>query len=82
MLAGCASIPPGSDFPKTASTAFAHPEQTQLGQRFEAAARQHGGDSGFHLLSVAVSDLVSDDEVVFEPSMPDYPINRRTRAMS
>ena len=64
VLAGCASLPPGSDFPKTASTAFAHPEQTQLGQRFESAARDHGDDSGFHLLSVGVDGFLVRAEMI------------------
>src|SRR5512143_2480296 len=50
LLGGCASLPPGSDFPKTASTALAHPEQTRLGRQFSDAARQHGGNSGFRII--------------------------------
>ena len=49
LLGGCAILPPGSEFPKTASTALASPEQTQLGRQFESSARAHGGTSGFRL---------------------------------
>jgi len=49
-LCGCASLPPGSDFPKVASVALAHPEETTLGRQYGAAARQHGGNSGFRII--------------------------------
>ncbi len=43
LFAGCATLPPGSDYPKTASVALAHPQATQLGAQFAAAARAHRG---------------------------------------
>ena len=43
VLSGCASLPPGADFPRTVSSALAHPEATRLGRQFEAAAREHDG---------------------------------------
>jgi putative cardiolipin synthase len=49
-LSGCASLPPGSDFPKLKSSALAHPEETQLGRQFENAAREHNGNSGFRFI--------------------------------
>ena len=64
VLAGCASLPPGSDFPKTASTALAQPELTRLGQRFATVAVEHGGDSGFHLLSVGVDGFLVRAEMI------------------
>jgi cardiolipin synthase C len=51
---GCATLPPGSDFPKVTSVALPHPESTQLGAEFLSAARQHQGNSGFRILSVGV----------------------------
>ena len=39
LFSGCASLPPGSDFPKNPSIALAHPEETHLGRQFEQAAR-------------------------------------------
>lgn len=34
FLNGCASLPPGANFPKHASSALAHPEATRLGSQF------------------------------------------------
>jgi putative cardiolipin synthase len=50
VLGGCASLPPGSDFPRIASSALDHPEQTRLGRQFENAASQHDGNSGFRII--------------------------------
>ena len=49
-VAACATLPPGSNYPKQASTAFDHPESTELGRRIDEAARAHPGVSGFRLL--------------------------------
>lgn len=51
VLAACAAIPPGANLPKVRSTAFDHPEQTDLGQRYLEAARRHRPLSGFRLLN-------------------------------
>src|ERR1700677_380691 len=51
-LWGCAGHPPGAEFHKNASAAFAHPEETPLGRQFAAEAHEHGDDSGFHIVSV------------------------------
>ena len=48
--AGCASMPPGMDGPKPASTALADPGKTTLGKRFAARENAHQGLSGFRLL--------------------------------
>lgn len=40
VFSGCATLPPGSNFPKIASSALAHPEETRLG-RPEPAVRNH-----------------------------------------
>ena len=50
LAAGCVTLPPGLDAPKTESSALAQPETTTLGKRLEARAREHGGLSGFRLL--------------------------------
>jgi putative cardiolipin synthase len=52
VLCGCAGLPPGADYPKPASAAFAHPEDTRLGQQFAAAARDHAGNSAFRVVNV------------------------------
>lgn len=54
MLYGCAGLPPGADFPKTASVTLAHPEETRLGQQFASAVHQHSGLSAFRVISVGV----------------------------
>jgi putative cardiolipin synthase len=54
MLCGCAGLPPGADFPKPESVAFAHPEDTRLGQQFASAAHEHGEYSAFRIISAGV----------------------------
>ena len=51
-MGGCASLPPGSDYPKHTSVALAHPEATHLGHLFEVAGHDHPGNSAFRILSV------------------------------
>ena len=48
--AGCASLPPGMDGPKPASTALADSEATTLGRRLAASEKAHPDESGFRLL--------------------------------
>ena len=48
--AGCATLPPGMDGPKPASTALADPGKTALGKRFAARETANQGLSGFRLL--------------------------------
>jgi putative cardiolipin synthase len=54
ILCGCAGLPPGGDYPKTASVALAHPEDTRLGQQFAGAVHEHGEYSAFRVISVGV----------------------------
>lgn len=58
VLGGCASLPPGSDFPKHASSALANPEQTRLGGQFQNAAREHNGNSGFRIIPVGADGFL------------------------
>ena len=58
VLGGCASLPPGSDFPKHASSALAHPEQTRLGAQFQSAAHEHNGNSGFRIIPVGADGFL------------------------
>jgi putative cardiolipin synthase len=51
LLSACAGLPPGADFPKQPSAAFAHPEETTLGRTFAAAAQHHPGTSGFRIIN-------------------------------
>ena len=58
FLSGCASLPPGSDFPKIASSALAHSEETRLGRQFDNAGREHGGNSGFRIIPVGADGFL------------------------
>ena len=64
LLGGCALLPPGSDFPKTASAALPSPDQTRLGQQFESSARDHGGTSAFRVLSVGVDGFLARAQMI------------------
>jgi len=58
LLAGCATLPPGSDYPRAASNALTHPEQTRLGRQLAAASAAHAGLSGFRLLPVGIDSFL------------------------
>ena len=64
FLSGCASLPPGSDFPKTPSIALAHPEETRLGQQFEHAAHKHNGYSGFRIIPVGADGFLTRMQMI------------------
>ena len=64
VLGGCAGLPPGADFPKTASVALTEPGQTHLGAQFASAANDHGGDSGFRIISVGVDGFLTRMQVI------------------
>jgi putative cardiolipin synthase len=51
LLGGCATMPPGSNFPKVESTALARPEETALGRKVDTRAKAHPGLSGFTLFA-------------------------------
>jgi putative cardiolipin synthase len=59
LASGCASLPPGVDFPKSRSSALERPEETGLGRSIEGAARQHAGLSGFRLLPSGVDGILA-----------------------
>jgi putative cardiolipin synthase len=58
LLAGCASLPPGSDYPKTTSNALTRPEQTRIGKLMAAVKAEHPGTSGFKLLPVGIDSFL------------------------
>jgi putative cardiolipin synthase len=59
LLAGCASLPPGSDFPKTVSIALERPDAaTRMGGQLAAAKAEHPGTSGFKLLPVGIDSFL------------------------
>jgi putative cardiolipin synthase len=64
LLAGCAGPPPGADFPRQSSVALAHPEQTRVGAQFASASREHGGASGFRILSAGVDGFLTRVQMI------------------
>jgi putative cardiolipin synthase len=58
LFAGCASLPPGSDFQKTTSNALARPDETRMGRQLAAAKAEHPGTSGFKLLAVGIDSFL------------------------
>lgn len=64
ILSGCASIPPGSDFPRTVSSALAHPELTRLGRQFESASREHDGHSGFRIIPAGAEGFLTRMQMI------------------
>jgi cardiolipin synthase C len=59
VLGGCAALPPGASYPKIASVALAHPEETRLGGQFATAAREHAENSGFRIITVGVDGFLT-----------------------
>jgi putative cardiolipin synthase len=49
-LAACATVP-GADYPRIASSALAHPEETAIGRKVEPRAVAHRGQSAFRLFA-------------------------------
>ncbi|MEA3157945.1 MAG: cardiolipin synthase, partial [Betaproteobacteria bacterium] len=64
FVSGCATLPPGSDFPKTPSWALTTSTETRLGRQFESAAREHGGNSGYRLLSAGIDGLTARAQMI------------------
>ena len=63
-LGGCATLPPGSHYPKAASQAIADPQATRLGQQYAKASGQHSGRSGFRILNVGVDGFLARLEMI------------------
>jgi putative cardiolipin synthase len=61
---GCATLPPGSDFPRTASTALAHPEETRLGRQFQQAASEHNGNSGYRIIPAGADGFATRMQII------------------
>jgi cardiolipin synthase C len=64
LLTACATVQPGSDYPRTPSTALAHPEETRFGARFDALAMAHSGASAFHILTAGVDGLLARVQMI------------------
>jgi len=63
LQTGCASLPPGSGFPKTASNAFDRPDTTRSGKALAVATATHAGASAFRLLPVGVDGFLTRVEM-------------------
>jgi putative cardiolipin synthase len=63
-LGGCASLPPGSAYPKTASAALIEPEATKVGRQFAIAAQEHGEKSGYRIISIGVDGFLMRMEMI------------------
>jgi putative cardiolipin synthase len=64
FVSGCATLPPGSDFPKAPSSALTNATETRLGRQFDSAARVHDGHSGYRLISAGVDGLTARAEMI------------------
>ena len=64
VLSGCASLPPGSSFPKSTTSALINPEQTRLGQQFADATRAHEGNSGFRIIPVGADGFLTRMQMI------------------
>jgi putative cardiolipin synthase len=61
---GCSTLGPGAHFPKTASAALPHPEETKLGGQFAAASHDHGDTSGFRIISVGLDGFLARMQMI------------------
>src|SRR5712692_5782185 len=57
-LGGCASLPPGSSYPRVQSLALSEPELTRFGRQFADDSRANGGKSGFRIINVGVDEFL------------------------
>ena len=64
VLAGCSSLPPGSAFQKTRSSALVQHEQTHLGQLFGNTGRGHGEKSGFRIIPLGEDGFLARMEMI------------------
>jgi cardiolipin synthase C len=64
LLAGCATVPPGRDYPHPVSSALADPEKTAFGARFESLSQAHSGASAFHILTAGVDGLLTRIQMI------------------
>lgn len=55
---------PGVDFPRSASSALAHPERTALGLRFATETRKHDGGWAFRVLSSGIDGFLARAELM------------------
>ena len=64
ILGGCASLPPGSSYPKTPSVSLPDPQTTRFGRQFGDAAAQNPGRSGFRIFNVGIDGFLLRLEMI------------------
>jgi putative cardiolipin synthase len=64
LLGGCASLPPGSSYPKISSHSLSEPQTTRFGHQFAPASDQHAGESGFRIFNVGIDGLLLRLEMI------------------
>jgi cardiolipin synthase C len=63
-VSGCATPPPGFDYPKVPSHTLENPQATRLGQQFARASAQNSGRSAFRILNVGVDGFLMRLEMI------------------
>jgi len=63
-LGGCASLPPGSDYPKRPSVSLPDPQTTRFGRQFASAAAENPGRSGFRIFNVGIDGFLLRLEMI------------------
>ena len=64
FLGGCASLPPGSSYPKTRSVSLSDPQTTRFGHQFATAAQRNPGRSGFRIFNVGIDGFLLRLEMI------------------
>ncbi|MFY9327681.1 MAG: phospholipase D family protein [Georgfuchsia sp.] len=63
-VSGCASLPPGSDFPKTTSSAYDYQKLTRLGKTFKQQVADHEDKSGFRIIPVGAEGFLTRMQMI------------------
>ena len=64
LFAGCASLPPGADYPKRPSVALSDSASTRFAQKFASEAHSHPGKSAFRIINVGVDGFLMRLEMI------------------
>ncbi|HSY07258.1 MAG TPA: phospholipase D family protein [Steroidobacteraceae bacterium] len=64
LLGACASLPPGSHYPKAHSEALSDGTSTRLSQEIAVTVRNHAGRSGFRIINVGVDGFLMRLEMI------------------
>jgi cardiolipin synthase C len=64
LISACSTLPPGHDYPRTASAAITDSEQTRLGAQLAGTAGEHVGKSGFFLQSFGADGYLTRMQMI------------------